>query len=283
MPSKPSLSISHAALAEGLLPAVLAAGRTQLRYFRSGTAVAIKADRTPVTAADQESETILSAALTAVAPGVPVVAEEAAAAGETPVLDTSGSGAFFLVDPLDGTREFIAGRTEFTINIALVSNQTPRFGLIYAPALSQLFVTLDDERAFAAKLDVSAPARGLGDLAGRTIRSRAPESDGLVAVASRSHRTPGTDAFLGQYRIKDRKSAGSSLKFCLLAKGEADIYPRVGPTSEWDTAAGHAILTSAGGSVTLLDGAPLLYGKQSQKFRNPDFVAWGRAPLPPSF
>lgn len=283
MPFQPSLSISHAALADGLLPAVLAAGRTQMRYFRSGAAIEIKADRTPVTAADQESEAILSAALAALAPGVPIVAEEAAAAGNIPVLENVGSQEFFLVDPLDGTREFIADRDEFTINIALIRNQTPRFGLIYAPALGRLFVTLDDDRAVEAGIDVSASVGRVGNLAARTIKSRAPDSEALVAVASRSHRTPGTDAFLGQYRIKDRRSAGSSLKFCMVAKGEADVYPRVGPTCEWDTAAGHAILRSAGGSVTMLDGSPLLYGKQSQRFRNPDFVAWGRTPLPPSF
>lgn len=252
-----------------------------MRYFRSGATVAIKADRTPVTAADQESEAILSAALINLAPTVPVVAEEAAAAGNVPLLGDLGR-EFFLVDPLDGTREFIADRDEFTINIALISHRTPRFGLIFAPAIGQLFVTLDDDTAIEALVDVAAPCPRIGDLGGNIIKSRAPAVDALVAVASRSHRTPGTDAFLGQYHIKNRRSAGSSLKFCMLAKGEADIYPRVGPTSEWDTAAGHAILKSAGGSVTLLDARPLLYGKQEQRFRNPDFVAWGRSPLPPS-
>jgi 3'(2'), 5'-bisphosphate nucleotidase len=121
----------------------------------------------------------------------------------------------------------------------------------------------------------------MSDLTTREIRSRAAPPEGMVAVASRSHGSAGTDAFLGQYKIQRRTAAGSSLKFCLVAKGEADIYPRVGRTCEWDTAAGQAILQSAGGSVTRLDGEPMLYGNSAARFCNPDYVAWGRGPVPP--
>ncbi len=273
-------SMPPAALADALLPAVLAAARVQMRYFRAGAKVVTKADSSPVTAADEESEAVLLAALAQVAPNVPVVAEEAMASGRMP--DVGGGGVdFFLVDPLDGTREFIADRPEFTINVALVRAREPRFGIIYAPAQGVLYATLGDSHAIEAHVQPDSAAARFADLAIKEIRSRTAPSDGLIAVASRSHGTPGTDAFLGQYTVARRTAAGSSLKFCLVAKGEADIYPRVGRTNEWDTAAGQAILRAAGGSVTTLDGAPLLYGKSADNFRNPDYVAWGRGPLPP--
>ncbi len=274
------LSMPLAALADALLPAVLVAARVQMRYFRAGAKVITKSDSTPVTVADQESEAVLLAALAHVAPHVPVVAEEAMASGNMPDIG-GGSRDFFLVDPLDGTREFIADRPEFTINIALVRQREPRFGIIYAPAQGVLYATLGDTHVIEAQVQPGSAAHRFADLATKEIRSRTAPSDGLVAVASRSHGTPGTDAFLGQYTVARRTAAGSSLKFCLVAKGDADIYPRVGRTSEWDTAAGQAILKAAGGSVTTLDGAPLLYGKSNDHFRNPDYVAWGRGPLPP--
>ncbi len=277
----PALSLSHARLADALLPAVLDAACIQMRYFRAGTAVQTKSDATPVTVADQESEAVLLAALARLAPGVPVVAEEAAAAGRVPNLAGSGMAELFLVDPLDGTREFIADRPEFTINIALVRQGVARFGLIYAPAQGVLYATLNDSQAVELSIAPDADARRFAELRTHEIRSRAAPVAGLVAVASRSHGSAGTDAFLGQYTIAQRTGAGSSLKFCVVAKGAADIYPRVGQTMEWDTAAGQAILTAAGGSVTTLDGAPLHYGKHAQGFRNPDYVAWGRGPLPP--
>lgn len=269
-------------LADALLPAILAAARLQMRYFRSGAAVETKSDATPVTVADKESEAVILAALARVAPNTPVIAEEAMAAGRMPDI---GGGAvdFFLVDPLDGTREFIADRPEFTINIALIRNRSPSFGIIYAPALGELYATLGERHAVEAQVQPDRSVLRFADLAPREIRSRAAPAEGLIAVASRSHGTPGTDAFLGQYKIARRIAAGSSLKFCQVAKGEADIYPRVGRTSEWDTAAGQAILQAAGGSVTMLDGTPLLYGNSAERFRNPDYVAWGRGPLPPQF
>ncbi len=282
MPGLSPLSIAHADLTDALLPAVMEAARLQLRYFCCNTMVHTKADASPVTMADHESEAILLAALAAIAPAVPVVAEESAAGGHVPDL-SGGEGAFFLVDPLDGTREFVADRPEFTINIALVRDGAPRFGLIYAPALGVLYATLSDTLAVEAMLDPASVAPRMSDLVTTTMTTRAAPSDGLVAVASRSHGSAGTDAFLGQYKVKRRTSAGSSLKFGLIAKGEADIYPRLGPTCEWDTAAGHAILSAAGGSVTTLDGTPLRYGNAAAKFINPDFVAWGRGPLAAEF
>ena len=277
------LSIEHYLLADALLPAVMTAARVQMRYFRAGTAVITKADATPVTAADQESETIILAALATLAPRVPVIAEEAMAAGQMAVTGSGPGAELFLVDPLDGTREFIANRPEFTINIALVRDGVPRFGIIYAPALGVLYATLGEDQAIEAQVLPDAEVTRFADLATARIRSRAAPADGLVAVASRSHGSQATDAFLGQYKIARRTAAGSSLKFCVVAKGEADIYPRCGPTCEWDTAAGQAILSVAGGCVTTLDGVPLVYGKRDQKFRNPDYVAWGRGPLKPEF
>jgi 3'(2'), 5'-bisphosphate nucleotidase len=278
-----ALSMAHERIADAILPAVLAAARVQMLYFRSGAQVQTKADATPVTVADKDSEGILVAALGHILPSVPIVAEEAVAAGRVPVLGAGGGREFFLVDPLDGTREFIADRPEFTINIALVRDGVPRFGMIYAPALGVLYATLGHAYAVELSLAPDASAKRFADLRAKEIRSRAPPTDGLVAVASRSHGSVGTDAFLGQYKIARRMAAGSSLKFCEIAKGAADIYPRVGQTCEWDTAAGQAIICASGGSVTTLEGVPLVYGKAEQRFRNPDFVAWGRGPLPAQY
>jgi 3'(2'), 5'-bisphosphate nucleotidase len=283
MLNRTSLSISHAALADAVLPAVLAAARVQMHHFRSGAAVTTKADASPVTAADQQSEALIVAALATIAPSVPIIAEEAAAAGQLPDLQAGALNEFFLVDPLDGTREFIADRPEFTINIALVRGGITRFGIIYAPALDVLYATLGEDYAVETTLQPSSTATRFADLTLRPMRTRLPPAAGLVAVASRSHGSFNTDAFLGQYRIQQRMTAGSSLKFGVIAKGEADIYPRLGPTCEWDTAAGHAILSAAGGSVTTLDGAPLRYGNTAAKYLNPDFVAWGRTLIPPEF
>ena len=263
-------------LAEGLLSATLAAGRVQMAHFAAGVAVSIKEDQSPVTAADHESEEILLEALARVAPGIPVVAEEEVTAGRIPTI----AGPFFLVDPLDGTKGFIKGRREFTINVGLIEERRPVFGLIYAPALSELYVTLAPDRAAMAPVDPNAHATTLAELALSPIRTRVPDPNAMAALTSQNHLNTATSRFLEGYNIIERRAIASSLKFGLLARGDADIYPRVGPTSEWDTAAGHAILVTAGGSVTRLDGAPLLYGNAERRFENPDFVAWGRGPLP---
>jgi 3'(2'), 5'-bisphosphate nucleotidase len=200
------------------------------------------------------------------------------ARGQAPPL----ADAFFLVDPLDGTREFINRRGEFTVNVALIVGQRPVFGIVYAPALAELYVTLAPTRAAFARLAPDAAVTELGSCGLAEIRTRRPDVDALTAVASRSHLTAETDAFLSRYRVATRRNAGSSLKFGLLARGAADIYPRLGATMEWDTAAGHAILLAAGGAVTTLEGAALCYGKVSEGLRNPHFVAWGSpAPILP--
>lgn len=261
-----------APLADALLPAVLAAGRIQMQYYRAGVAIERKADNSPVTEADRRSEAVLVAALAEAMPGIPVVAEEAASAGQLPSI----ARTFFLVDPLDGTREFIQQRGEFTINIGLIEDGAPTFGIVYAPALSELYLTVGRQDVVAARVATDSPARTVSDTGGRKVSSRTPDPQALVAVASRSHLTRETQDWLARFHIASYRQAGSSLKFCLVAAGEADVYPRHGETCEWDTAAGHAVLAAAGGQVTRFDGTPLRYGKAEQKFLNPHFVAWGR-------
>lgn len=270
-------SIDQLQLAQALFGAVLEAGRIEMAHFHAGVAVETKADRTPVTVADRDAEAVILAALARVAPGVPVAAEEAVAANGMPVI----GDRFFLVDPLDGTREFIAGRPEFTVNIGLIDRGRPVFGLVYAPAVSRLFVTLAADNAVEIVVGPDSGAGSLETLSSRRLRTREPDESALTAIASRSHMSKDTETFLARYRISERKTAGSSLKFCLVAKGEADLYPRFGPTCEWDTAAGDAILLAAGGIVTGLDGAPLPYGKADRRLLNPPYVAWGRSPLAP--
>jgi 3'(2'), 5'-bisphosphate nucleotidase len=216
-----------------------------------------KSDRSPVTIADQEAEALILSALGDEFAGVPVVAEESVAAGHVATVGKR----FFLVDPLDGTREFLSGNGEFTVNIAEIVDGVPVAGVVYAPAKARLFV--GDGDAFELAPDFSA----------RPLRVRPAPVDGLVAVGSRSHNDAETDAFLKNFKVTRFVAAGSSLKFCLLAAGEADLYARHGRTMEWDTAAGHAVLGAAGGSVTRWDGSALLYGKPG--FDNPPFLARG--------
>ena len=264
-------------LVDALLPCVLAAGRIEMRHFAAGVEVTTKADTSPVTIADHEAEEALLAGLAQAAPGVPVIAEEAVAAGRIPATRE----AFFLVDPLDGTRAFIKQSPEFTINIGLVEHGVPVFGIIYAPAMQLLFATLAPDRAVEVAIAPDFPGAGLADCQLKPLRTRAPEPNSLVAFASRSHAAASTDAFLGRLPIPvtEKRRASSSIKFCYIARGEADLYARLGATSEWDTAAGHAILAAAGGSVTTAEGEPLRYGKAAERFANPYFVAWAREPL----
>lgn len=274
--------IEHRSLSDRLVAAVIEAGAIEMKHYRAGVAVEAKSDESPVTAADREAEVVLLAALARVAPDIPVVAEESAEAGRIPDF----RGTCFYVDPLDGTREFINHRDEFTVNIALVENGVPVFGMVYAPALGDLYATHGERLAVQAHIPAEAPFPGAAAIDYRRIEARLPDADALVAVASRSHLTPETEAFLARFTIGARRDAGSSLKFCLMARGEADIYPRLGPTMAWDTAAGHAVLKAAGGTVVRLDGSPLTYGLSTEgsvkdRLRNPHFVAWGRAPLHP--
>jgi 3'(2'), 5'-bisphosphate nucleotidase len=261
-------------LADSLLPVALAAARVQMVYFAAGVAAKTKADRSPVTVADQESEAIILEGLARAAPGVAVVSEEAAAAGNIPVV----GGTFFLVDPLDGTKPFIRREPQFTINIGLVEDRSPVFGLVYAPALEDFYVTVGPGQAGAARLSPSSEPCNLAACGLRPLRTRVPDPNALGALISQINLDRATQRFLDGYAVVERRAVSSSLKFGLMARGKADLYPRAGGTSEWDTAAGHAVLAAAGGTVTAFNGGPLLYGKPG--FRNAGFVAWGRTPLP---
>lgn len=227
-----------------------------------------KGDRSPVTAADVEAEAHILARLSALSPRAAVIAEEEVAAGR---IQKIGS-RFFLVDPLDGTKEFLSRNGEFTVNIAEIENGAPVRGVVFAPAKQRLFFGEETSGAY----ETAATADAAPEFSkARRIRARAPAPDGLVAVASRSHRDSKTDEYLAHYPVKEFVTAGSSLKFCLVAAGEADIYPRHGRTMEWDTAAGHAVLVAAGGRMTTIDGRPFVYGKVEESFANPFFVARG--------
>jgi len=203
------------------------------------------------------------------------VAEEAAAAGMIPAVGER----FFLVDPLDGTKSFIEGKDDFTINIALIERCRPTFGVVYAPASGRLYAALGPTCAVEAHAQPDSAATSFADIAPDQIRTRQPDIAALSAVASRAHSNAATEAFLARWDVRQRLNIGSSLKFCLVARGDADVYPRLASIHEWDTAAGHAVLRAAGGAVTQVDGTELLYGKASEAFLNPPFIAWGRREL----
>lgn len=244
------------------------AGEIILAHYEAGVEARRKSDQSPVTDADEEAEHFILAQLKTLAPQVPVVAEEEAAAGRIAKID----GHFFLVDPLDGTKEFLKRNGEFTVNIAEIVDGEAVRGVVHAPAKGRMFVGELDGGAF--ELDMR-PHEAPDFVHARPIHARTAPADGLIAVASRSHRDTKTEEYLAHYPVKDFIAAGSSLKFCLVATGEADIYPRHGTTMEWDTAAGHAVLTAAGGSVTGIDGTAFVYGKSDAGFVNPFFVARG--------
>lgn len=270
-----TLSFDADEFAAALLPAVLEAGRAELRYFRSDEIrIETKADRTPVTAADREAEAIVLSALARLAPGIPVVAEEAVAAGSAPVT----ASRFFLVDALDGTHLFIRGKPEFSVNIALIDTGRPVFGLIYLPPAGRLFLTRSDGKAHAATAAADLITPNLPSLDFTPLSARAADPANIVAFNSRS--AGGACAeFLTHLNVAEARPVGSSQKFCLIAEGAGDVYARFGTTYEWDTAAGQAILEAAGGSVLTLDGARLAYGKTDRGYLNPHFLAWGRSPL----
>jgi len=260
-------------MAPALFETVQRAGRAILDIYAGGLEVRRKDDASPVTDADEAAEEIILADLARLAPDIPVIAEEAVAAGNIP----HTGAVFFLVDPLDGTKEFIRGTGEFTVNIGLVDDGAPRLGVIYAPALGDIYITTAAGRAVKARISPASVA-SLAKTAQEELHTRAPVPGRLIAAASRSHMNDATHAFLDSHGVAETRSAGSSLKFCVIAAGEADVYPRLGPTSEWDTAAGDAILRAAGGVVLVEDGGPLRYGKAETGYLNPGFVAWGRAP-----
>ncbi|MGO9172841.1 MAG: 3'(2'),5'-bisphosphate nucleotidase CysQ [Rhodomicrobium sp.] len=255
-----------------VMAAAQKAGAAIMDIYRADPNVRYKADSSPVTDADHASEDIVIAALFKLMPDVPVIAEEQVSEGNIPYT----SDAYFLVDPLDGTKEFLKLNGEFTVNIALVSAGKPIFGLVYAPAKSDCYVTLSKAEAFRCELPPSHAGELPRDLSFSALTGEADAHRPFTAIVSRSHLRPETLAFLEQLGNPARAVLGSSLKFGVLARGEADVYPRFGPTSEWDTAAGQAIVEAAGGCVVTADGKPLIYGKKDLGYLNPAFIAWRR-------
>lgn len=249
-----------------LEPLAIKAGAEILAVRDRGVVATEKADKSPVTEADERAEAIILEGLRAAFPGVAIVAEEEAAAGRVPDV---GAEPFFLVDPLDGTKEFIGGKPDFTVNIALVRNGLPLAGVVYAPARGVLYSGGSEG---ASRAEVQAD----GQVASRVAIKGGPAQQAVRVVASKSHNTPETDEFIGRYPGAERVSVGSSLKFCLVADGSADLYPRFGRTMEWDTAAGDAVLRAAGGKTVTLQGEALAYGKRNQSddadFANPHFI-----------
>ena len=248
--------MDEAKLVDDLAEAAREAGEAILAAVRRGFDVEAKRDSSPVTEADRAAELVILAALARAAPGVPVIAEEEVAAGRIPAHDD----CYFLVDPLDGTKEFVRGGDDYTVNIGLIENGAPRLGVVFAPATGRLHGGCVGAGAWVDE------GRGR-----KLIRTR-PRGDQVTAVASKSHLNQATIDYLeAAVGTCGYVSIGSSLKFCIVAEGEADIYPRAAPTSEWDTAAGHAVLLAAGGIVDGPDGSALQYGKPA--FLNRAFVA----------
>jgi 3'(2'), 5'-bisphosphate nucleotidase len=259
------------------LTTVVSAAAAAILAARAGPLDArSKADFSPVTAADHAAEAVILEGLARVLPGMAVVSEEAAATA----LPADLPGSFVLVDPLDGTRELLAGRDEFTVNIGIVAGGRPRLGIVATPAQGIVWRGIEGRGAERLQLPAGAPAAAAQRTA---IRARPCPRSGLVAAVSRSHLDPQTEALLARLPVAERFARGSAVKFCQLAEGTADIYPRLSPTCEWDVAAGHAVLVAAGGTVTAPDGAPLSYGRISEKFRVAAFVAWGDPSAPARF
>jgi len=247
-------------LLEQVRPIAEEAGHATLQFYGQTESTA-KADGSPVTAADQAAEDIILPQLRSLTPDIPVVSEEEASKGLTPAVT---GGRFWLVDPLDGTKEFISGNGEFTVNIALIENGLPILGVVVVPARGETYC------------GAGVGTARLTDHGGaRQISVRTPPESGITVVGSRSHgNAAAMNSFLAGRKVADFRAAGSSLKLCLIAKGEADLYPRLGTTMEWDIAAGHAVLIAAGGRVETVDGRPFTYGKPD--YRNPHFAAFGK-------
>lgn len=255
------MTLDRPALTLAITKLAREAGDKILTIYQQDFDVKTKTDSSPVTEADVEAEKIILKGLEELTPDIPVLAEESEAAGKVP--DLSG-GIFWLVDPLDGTKEFVQKRGEFTVNIALVEQGRPTMGVIQVPVKDTTYYAEGSGKVW----------RQDGENEPKAIAARTPPAGGLTVVASRSHRTPETDDYIAKFEVAELISAGSSLKLCLLAEGKADLYPRFGRTMEWDIGAGQAILEAAGGTVETLDGAPLTYGKDGHD--NPFFVAKGR-------
>ena len=248
-----------------LVQTALEAGAEIEAIYGAGCATEVKEDGSPVTEADRKAEAIILARLGAAYPDIPILAEEEACAGRIPQL----GNLFFCVDPLDGTKGFVERTGEFTVNIALIEDGAPVAGVVYAPDSHALFYGAKGEGAFRQREGSAL----------QPIRTRRRPDEGLVAIGSRNNPKTETEGWLAAHGITEFLPSGSSLKFCLIAEGAADVYPRHGPTMEWDTAAGQAVLEAAGGRVVMLDGdcetGRLRYGKAEAGFLNPNFVAWG--------
>lgn len=240
-----------------------------IRQIQDPGGVRIKADGSPVTPADEASEAVIRAGLARLCPDVPVISEEAAANKKPAVTDAS----FFLVDPLDGTKEFVSGRDEYTVNIGLVAGGAPVLGVIVAPARGLIWRGIVGQRAERQAF------AGQNILPPKAIHTRQCPDKGPLVMTSRSHLDPRTQAYFDRLPGAQRVASGSSVKFCRVAEGSADLYPRLAPTHDWDIAAGHAILVAAGGAVIAPDGRPLCYG--TPELLIPAFIAWsGNGPEP---
>lgn len=261
-----TLTMVNSGLAESLTALVAHAAAAILSIDAASLTVENKPDQSPVTAADRASDAVLAEGLNRLLPGMPVISEERSGRPSAIPADSS----FALVDPLDGTKEFLAGRDEFTVNLAIISQRQPIAGFIAVPAQGLVF------RGIAGRGAERIVCRGPDDLRPpEPIRTRKAPVNGLVATQSRSHLDAATAAFLDRLSVARRVACGSALKFCRIAEGSADIYPRLARTFEWDIAAGHALVVAAGGVVTSAVGQPLFYGRAEDEFAVSDFVAWG--------
>ncbi len=246
------------------------AGVAVMEVYNSDFQTRTKADYSPVSDADERAEEIILARLEQALPGVPVLAEERAAREG---LCEKVAEAFLLVDPVDGTKEFVQRKGDFTVNIALICSGKPVAGCVFAPARREMYFG----GAEAHLIEAFGPGKMIRE--GRLLKTRAYPPEGLTAITSSSHLDERTKTFLTEHKIAAQTAIGSSLKFCWLAAGKADVYPRWGPTMEWDTAAGHAVLNAAGGRMIKPDGSPFTYGNGAEGFRNGPFVAWGGEPV----
>jgi 3'(2'), 5'-bisphosphate nucleotidase len=263
-PTVPTLDVAASAGLMDELTAISISAADAIRRWDAKAGLRLKADGSPVTAADEAAESVIRDGLERLAGALPIVSEEQAE-GERPSV---AGGSYFLVDPLDGTREFIAGRDEYTINIAIVTDGVPVLGVITAPALGLLWRGIVGRGAERIVL-----AGGDKSLRPQAIQTRPRAQRELVAMVSRSHLEPRTQAYLDRLPQAKLVACGSAVKFCRLAEGSADLYPRLAPTHDWDVAAGHAVLKAAGGSVVAPEGGPIVYG--SAALIIPGFLAWG--------
>jgi 3'(2'), 5'-bisphosphate nucleotidase len=254
--------VSAADAGARLAEIVEAASALILPLWRTGVTVETKSDKSPVTEADQRGEALILEALQRAFPGVPVVAEESVSASGAP--PTIGR-QFFLVDPLDGTKAFVRGEAHFTVNIGLIEDGVPVAGAVAAPATGEVWFTADG----------GALKRQAGERSGSPVRVRPRDPSHVLALVSHTLKPEQLEALQAQYGFTERQAMDSSIKFCVIAEGGADLYPRHGTTMEWDIAAAHAVLASAGGRVTTPDGEPFVYGKANEGFKNGWFIARG--------